>query len=285
MTHHALVTGAANQIGYFLLPRLLEQHYSVKALIRQPSQKNSEQITWVTGDLDNPASWLPQVQGVEILFHLAHLSLATSVLTALEPGKLQRVVAFSSTSIHTRRQSSSAIDQKVAKDIAHDERTFIEACKKRGVAWTLFRPTLIYGCNKDKNVTVMANFIRRFGVFPLVGAGTGLRQPVHADDLAKACIDVLNVPATENKIYELAGGETLSYRSMVKKVFQATGKKCRIIKISPSLFRLLLTTVKILPKYRYLSPQLADRFSQNYCFDYSAAQHDFGYAPRPFTLD
>jgi hypothetical protein len=69
-------------------------------------------------------------------------------------------------------------------------------CARLGIAWTIFRPTLIYGCASDKNVTTIANFVRRFGFFPAVGRATGKRQPVHADDLAQACVTAIDCAAT-----------------------------------------------------------------------------------------
>ena len=83
----------------------------------------------------------------------------------------------------------------------------------------------------DRNVTMIARFIRRFGFFPLVGNGKGYRQPVHADDVAAACLMVLNRPITFNRNYNLSGGQTLTFREMVEAIFLALDKKPRIVSI------------------------------------------------------
>ena len=86
--------------------------------------------------------------------------------------------------------------------------------------YTIFRPTLIYGVGRDRNVADIARFAKRFGVFPILGKGLGLRQPVHAADLAEACILAVDSSASFNRIYNLSGGETLTYREMVERVFR-----------------------------------------------------------------
>ncbi len=97
-------------------------------------------------------------------------------------------------------------------------------CEALGIAWTLFRPTLVYGCGRDGNITFIASCIRRFGFFPLAGGGRGLRQPVHAADLAQACADALDNPRTHAKAYNLSGGSTVTYRQMAEAVFRQLGR-------------------------------------------------------------
>ncbi|OAD19781.1 NAD-dependent epimerase/dehydratase [Candidatus Thiomargarita nelsonii] len=144
------------------------------------------------------------------------------------------------------------------------------------MSWTVLRPTLIYGCGIDKNVTFIAQLIRRFGFFPILGRGTGLRQPVHADDLAAACLQACLSPAAVNKAYNLSGGETLTYRDMVEAIFQQLGKKPRIISIPLPVFKILSRIMTRLPV------AMITRMNQDLCFDHTAAYHDFAYSPRTF---
>jgi nucleoside-diphosphate-sugar epimerase len=134
----------------------------------------------------------------------------------------------------------------------------------------------------DKNVTVIANFIRRFGFFPMVGSGAGLRQPVHADDLASACIASIDCPNSFNRAYNLSGGETLTYHQMVEKIFISLGKSTAIVSIPLPIFKTLMKAASLLPRYRYFSTEMASRMNQDLCFDHIEATRDFGYAPRGF---
>src|SRR3546814_18582512 len=87
---------------------------------------------------------------------------------------------------------------------------------------------MIYGQGREKNSSVMARFIRRFAFFPLFGSAQGLRQPIHAEDVAAACVVALQAPGAANRAYNLSGGETLAYRALVARVFAALGRPARL---------------------------------------------------------
>ncbi|OQW90752.1 MAG: hypothetical protein BWK79_18885 [Beggiatoa sp. IS2] len=276
----ALVTGATNQIGRFLLPRLSASGSPVFAYSRHPP-KNNQGIVWQSSDLTTTVLSVTQPS---FLFHIAPLPLLPRLLANLpESAPLLRVITFSSTSRFTKADSPDPRERAIADQLTTAETLFIRECTRRQLPWTLFRPTLIYGCGQDKNVTFIANFIRRFGFFPLVGNGIGLRQPVHADDLAVACLQVCQAPTTYYKAYNLSGGQTLSYRDMVVAIFHRLGKSPRILPLPLSLLKLLLSGISWLPTYAHLSPAMLLRVNQDLCFDHTNAARDFGYQPRTFS--
>jgi len=273
-----IVTGASSQIGRFALPRLAAQGFAVHALSRKPPAiAAGPGFLWHQADI--AAGPLPAVNA-DALVHLAHLALLPPLIPQLP--HLRRVVAFGSTSVFSKQDSPDPREQAVAAQLAEAERAVASACEARGIAWTMLRPTLVYGLGLDKNVETITRFIRRFGFFPVVGGGRGLRQPVHADDLASACIAALDCPASFNRAYNLSGGETLTYRQMVERIFQALGKPPRILPIPLPLFQALLQAAAWLPRYRYLTPEMASRMNQDLCFGHAEAVRDFGYAPRGF---
>lgn len=268
---HAIVTGASSQIGRFLLPRLEATGFEITAISRQaPTNKSWLQI-------DIAKNILPTTQ---ILFHIAPLPLLPQLLAN---SNIKRIITFSSTSRFSKTSSSDAKEQQIAAQLTEAETQVIDLCKKQQIAWTIFRPTLIYGCGIDKNVSFITEFIRRFGFFPIVGNGMGLRQPVHADDLATACIQAYNSSVTINKAYNLSGGQTLTYREMVETIFHSLGKKPRIISIPLFVFKILIRSIAWLPKFSHLSTAMITRINQNLCFDHTAAYNDFGYQPRTFN--
>lgn len=278
--HHAWVTGATSQIGKFLLPRLRNAGFKVTAISRYP-QLTLPEVVWEQVDL-NTSSWPLTAQS--FLFHLAPLPLLVSFLqhSSVLPSGI-RMIAFSSTSRFTKTHSSDPKERNVATQLANAEEKLMEICQHHHLIWTLFRPTLIYGCHLDKNITLITRFIRYFGFFPLLGEGTGLRQPVHADDLAQACLQACFSPMTFNKAYNLSGGQTLTYRDMVIAIFQHLGKPPRFLSIPLPLFQRMTEVLKYLPSFAYLSSAMVGRMNQNLDFDHSAASQDFGYQPRRFS--
>jgi nucleoside-diphosphate-sugar epimerase len=157
-----------------------------------------------------------------------------------------------------------------------------DLCRKEEIAWTLFRPTLIYGEGRDRNVSEIARFIRRFGFFPLAGEGRGRRQPVHAEDLARACLAVLDNEQAIGRVYDLPGGETLTYAEMVSRIARGLGRTPRLLRVPVPLLRVALAGLRRLPSFAHLSPEVASRMNIDLIFDAQAARRDFGYDPRPF---
>jgi nucleoside-diphosphate-sugar epimerase len=276
---HALVTGASNQIGYFLLPSLA-QHCQVTAISRRAPNISPANINWLQRDLRY--SQLQDLPQIDIILHLAPIWLLLKLLTELNQ-TITRVIVFSSTSVHTKADSKDIQEREIARNLAQAEQEITQYCIQHNIALTILRPTLIYGCELDKNIAFMRKFIRAWGFFPIVGAGLGLRQPVHAEDLALACIQILHNPRTYGKIYNLSGGETLTYRQMVALIFKQQKQKVRIISLPSNLFKFLIWCFNWLPPFRHISPAMLDRINRDLCFNYAPAQHDFNYQPRKFS--
>ncbi|MFM8898671.1 MAG: NAD-dependent epimerase/dehydratase family protein [Burkholderiales bacterium] len=147
----------------------------------------------------------------------------------IEASGARRVVALSSTSRFTKVGSGDTAENAIAAKLIDAEARVQAWAKRRGIEWVVLRPTLIYGQGRDKNISEMARFIRRFGFFPLLGSAQGLRQPIHAEDVAAACVAALQAPGAANRAYNLSGGESLAYREMVARVFAALGRSARLV--------------------------------------------------------
>jgi nucleoside-diphosphate-sugar epimerase len=162
------------------------------------------------------------------------------------------------------------------------EASLCDAARRSGTDLFLLRPTLIYGSGRDRNVSSIARFIARFGFFPLAGDGRGLRQPVHAADLAKGVIVLLESELQGVRSYNLSGGETLTYRQMVERVFLAQGRRPRLLRLPEAPLRMGLRLLQMFPGFRHLSASMVDRMNRDLVYDHSEAARDFGYRPRPF---
>jgi nucleoside-diphosphate-sugar epimerase len=277
-----IVTGANSIIGPFLLARLLEAGYEVHALSRKnnPDTVGVNRLFWHQVNIDHPEQ-LPTVNAVALI-HLAPLWLLPPLLPALNSLRIKRVMAFGSTSLFSKAHSADASERQVAARLNAAEGAICSHGGVLGMNWTIFRPTLVYDCGRDKNITRIAQFIGRYGFFPLLGEARGLRQPVHADDLAQACLLALDQPITFNKSYNLSGGETLTYRQMVEKIFSALGKPRRFLIVPAWLFRFGIWGAHLFSGKRNITPEMATRMNTDLCFSHSDATRDFGFAPKPF---
>jgi nucleoside-diphosphate-sugar epimerase len=197
---------------------------------------------------------------------------------------VKRLVALSSTSLFTKESSTDPVERALARRLADGEARLAEWAQQSGIEATILRSTLIYGLGRDKNISVIARFIRRFGFFPLLSAAQGLRQPVHARDVAAACVAALQQPQRREGAYNLSGGETLTYREMVERIFHALQKPVRLVQVPIWVFRLALAGLRTLPRFRHWSPQMAERMNVDLVFSHSDAARDLSFAPRPFAL-
>jgi len=256
----------------------------VFAVSRQQSGlPQSRGVIWRLTDELGGMSSLPRMHRAAVISLLPAPLLAARLEELIRVG-VSRVIAFSSTSVFTKAKSVDPSERRLVESLMNAEAAIVSICSRHQVAWTIFRPTLVYSWGRDRNVTAIGRFLRRFRVFPLLGRGIGLRQPVHAEDLARACVDVLSNGKTFAKAYNLGGGTRLAYRSMVEEVFRCLGLPPRFIHIPGWAMRAGIRAARIVPKLRELSPELATRMELDMCFDSSDARRDFGFDPRAFAL-
>ena len=215
---------------------------------------------------------------------LAPIWVLPDYFALLDASGVRRVVVLSSTSRFTKVDSGDVAENAVAAKLIDSEAQVQAWAESRDIEWVVLRPTLIYGQGRDKNISEMARFIRRFGFFPLLGSAQGLRQPIHADDVAAACVAALQAPDAANRAYNLSGGETLVYREMVARVFAALGRPARLVTVPLWAFRLAVAMLRRLPRYRHWSSAMAERMNQDLVFDHAEAARDFGFKPRGFAL-
>ncbi len=284
-----LVTGARGIVGLPLCEKLADNGTPFVAVSRSPEamrESTGSAKDWQVLDWDLHTELSAQVANdlatVTTVVHCAPLwTLTAAHLERLAQLGARRVVAFSSTSIKGKRSTKSPKEREIIDLLSHAEQTISRAGAELGLAVTLFRPSMIYGYKRDQNISKIAHTIQRFGFMPLVGRAEGLRQPVHADDLVSAVLSVLDKPTTFGQTYTLVGGETLSYRSLVERVFKSLNRSPRILSVPLWLMRASLKTAAALSSFEYTA-DMADRMNQDLSYSDAAARRDFGYTPREF---
>lgn len=275
------VTGAASTIGSLLVPMLHERGMAVQALGRTSVAVEACGF-WNFLDLTDKTADLPAVEA-GALIHTASLWLLPGWIEKFHARGVRRVIAFSSTSRFTKQASASPYELEVVHKLIIAEDHVVAECERLGIAWTIFRPTLIYGgAGGDRNVADIARLIRKLGFFPQFGQASGRRQPVHARDLAMACVQSLAAPASYNKAYDLSGGEILAYADMVRRIFETLGRRPVFIRIPIAAFRLAVSLARLYPRFAHLTPDMALRMQSDLVFDHSDATRDFGYSPGKF---
>ena len=276
------VVGASSQIGQALLPRLASAGYLVYRIGREDRSAAKGITTYVIDKLSG--NFVPSLGSADAVISLAPLpSIDVVVKMACVLGA-RRIIAFGSTGRFSKIGSTSAIEQDFVAQQERAESVFSTGCEAAGMGWTLFRPSMIYGADADQNVSFIKTIVRQFGFFPIPIGANGLRQPVHVDDLADACVAALGCETTINRAYNLGGGEVLSFRVLVKKIFKAEGKLSVLVPIPKALFFLLIAVGRRFPKAAFVRNEMVERMFQDLTVDNQPAIDDFGYSPQSFCL-
>jgi len=223
-----LLIGATGAVGRHVLERLTAHGEVVLALSRHAHAPAPKLAQWHRHDVyrDDPNT-LPAaavvigagpLDGLAIWAARAHWPAAT------------RLVALSSLSAESKAESDDADERALAQRLRDAEATLFAVGKARGWLVTLVRASLIYDpqfahLSLDR-LLALANRLR---CLPLPRDATGLRQPVHADDLAQALLACVARDATAGTLLRLAGGEAVPFADMVLRYLRAHGSTAPIV--------------------------------------------------------
>lgn len=273
--HEIAILGAASMVGTHVLNMLAERHQTGIALTRKELRDTQLPDGFVWQKLDDTPIH------ARIIYSLIPLPALTALLPRLE---CDHLIILGTTSLHVKMHSPDAHERAFAEGLATAENTLRHDSMKRHYTATLLRPTLIWEEGKDKNITAIARFIRRFGFFPIASPARGLRQPIHAADVATAMLLAATTPATANQSFDLPGCDPISYREMVVKIFAGLGRKPCILSFPVPLLRLGFTLLKPVFGDKY-SPALINRMNQDLSFNGAPFRELSGFTPRPFAPD
>jgi nucleoside-diphosphate-sugar epimerase len=275
--------GATSLIGGLILSLLRPAAWQVHAFSRHTVETAQSDIKWHRLAASGSES-LAHVGNIPYWITMFPVWVLPEYFAMMEAHGVRRIVVLSSTSMFTKDDSSDVAEQAVARRLADAESCVRVWAESRGVTCIVLRPTLVYGMGLDKNIAEIARFIRRFRFFPLFGQAMGLRQPVHAEDVASACLAALNDGVLVRQEYNLSGGETLPYREMVMRVFIALGCRPRFVNVPLGLFRIAVTLLRLMPRYSKWSAAMAERMNRDLVFDHTDASRDLGFRPNKFQL-
>jgi nucleoside-diphosphate-sugar epimerase len=275
-----IVAGASGLVGNYAVAHLAASGHSVVGVSRKPATHPLPPgVEWHRADLTKPGdvAGLPDCTAIVSTLHILTTASFVKQLT-IRP--LSRIVAFSSTSAITKADANEQEDREVSANLSSGEAALREYAPDLTV--TVLRPTMIYAHRGDRNVERVADQLRRFPIFPLIGSGIGLRQPVHAEDLAIALCQILDCPNTGNQTYNLGGGEVLTFREMVSRIGLANGVAAKFLPIPLPLAHAALRLASLSRRYRGIPTGALERMEKDLVFDNAPASTDFGYQPRSF---
>lgn len=275
---YAVIFGATSLVGRYLLWRLNERGFTGLCLSRGVAAAPYEIPPGFSWSIFSGEEGL-QVPASAVLFSLIPIPALPPLIARKTGGN--RLIALSTSSAVKKAESPDPAERRLARDVRCAEDEVQRFCQDKGIAWTIFRPTLVYDPGRDRNISAIAAFIRRFGAFPVVWPGTGLRQPIHADDVAQAMVAALDAPGASAELFDLPGFETLTYREMVRRIFRSLGRRPVLFFLPAGLARMAFYVWKTVTGARYSAASLA-RMNIDLTLDPVPVRNALGIACRPF---
>lgn len=275
-----IVLGGKSLVTRYLVKQLDALHLNASVMTHEPAAL-PEVFGHIPAVLMQSKTW----QAPEHALIISLLPLNELVRYLPRFANAQSIIALGSTSLFSKAKSRDPYERAHAENLAMSENILRAWCQKNQKVYTILRPTLIYDGQHDDTVMQIAQVIVRAGLFPLAGAARGLRQPIHADDVAKAIIAALGNVTVYNKALNIAGGEVLTYRHMVESVFQAIGQRPRFLRLPlfvvQGLYRLARKTGFL--RGIGVSAETFRRMNQDIVFDTDEGLRLLAYEPRMFA--
>jgi uncharacterized protein YbjT (DUF2867 family) len=268
-----LVSGGTGLLGQGLLRAFRESGgHEVRCFVRTASPiERLEGFELAYGDARDVGSIERALRGTDALVHIAGIEYTPQVLEAMKRARVERLLMVSSTSAHSRFAFRSA------------PRLRMEALLPgSGIAWTVVRPSMIYGSELDHNMHKLLRFLDRSPVFPMFGSGENLWQPVYYEDLAWGLFAALERREAEGQIYDLPGAQALSYIELIRVAARALGRKVFIIRIPVGPVRWTLEVAEMCRIPLPIKSEQVMRLSEDKAYPYEKAKEELGYAPRTF---
>ena len=207
------VLGAAGAVGAAIVRCLHTDACPVIAVTRRPNLAFPEGVEVRAADLDQPESLIPAFAGVSAAVLVPGVFLSVRALPALQANGVARVLAFSSHNLSVPEAGEAYQPVAQAED----------AVRQSGLAWTVLRPTLIYGHPELAAGAALIRLARRMPVMVTPGLGRARQQPVFFEDLARVAAWAIRNEAAVGRVIPVGGPEIIRLSGLYAAASRAAG--------------------------------------------------------------
>jgi uncharacterized protein YbjT (DUF2867 family) len=230
------VTGATGYVGGNLIPRLLEEGYHVRVLVRNPEKLRVKRwkgdVEVFKGDVLEPVTLAQALSGVEVAYYLIH---------SMVSGK-----TFAERDLTAARTFSEAVTRTGVKRIIYlgglgDPETNLsehlmsrqetgQILRRSGACLTEFRAAVIVGAG-----SISFEMIRYLTErIPIMICPRWVRskvQPIAIDNVIEYLVSAIKNPRSSGQIIEIGGADVLTYGDMMKSYARVRGLRRGLISV------------------------------------------------------
>lgn len=272
-----IITGANGFTGRFVCKELLKRNVRFLALLRPKTEidwfrKHSVKVIFADlNDFDQLCSVLHQGRA---LVNVASIGFGAApiIVNACKKIGIKRVVFVSTTAIFTKLNSKS-------KSIRINAEDYIVKSK---LDYTILRPTMIYGNNKDRNLIRLIDWIRKYPFIPIFNRGVALQQPIYVGDVAWAVVSSLLNPNSINQIFNISGAHPVSFNEMINIISKKMNKRVLKISVNSEFATFVIKIFNIINVKLPISEEQICRVIENKSFSNNMAKEIIDFEPLSF---
>lgn len=247
-----LVTGATGFVGGHVVKHLLDAGMQVTTFGRlQRSTELPATVASLQGDVVTSEGLAAAMSGVDAVVHLVgiirerggatfervHVEGTRNVLAAAARAGVPRLVHMSALGAGVGSSSGYHRSKAAAEELV----------RSSAAAWTIMRPSLIFGVGDAFFGGTLRNLVTQPPVIPVVGSGEYPFSPVWIDDVATAFVRALERPTTVGGSFDLVGPREYTLRELLVLVRETLGLNKPLVNIPLPLMRVGVALFRLLP--------------------------------------
>lgn len=202
----------------------------------------------VAADVHDPQQLAPLVAWADVVVHLVAILHGSAEAFERVHAALPRTLATACRAAGGRRVihvSALGVDAGAPSDYLRSKAAGEAALQQPGVAWTILRPSVIFG-EHDRLMNTFAQLQAVAPFVPLACADARF-QPVWVDDVAAAIARAIDDDTTIGQVYELAGPRVMTLAELVQLAGRTAGHERRVIPLPGGLASLQAMVMEALP--------------------------------------
>jgi NADH dehydrogenase len=258
------IFGGSGFIGRHLVGRLAAKGHQIRLAARDPevaaqlmTQGVVGQVVGFKTNVRDQRSVERAVAGADIVINLVgvlyergaqnfgrlHVDAAERIASAAKAAGAQQLIHMSALGARKDHEAAYARSKAVGEELAANE--FPGA--------TILRPSVVFG-RDDDFFNRFASILSLAPAFPLADGGGMKMQPIWVEDLADAIVRIIETPSQQGQVWELTGPDVYSFKELMEKVLDFTGRKCFLFPVPFSAMSIMATFMALAPGRPQLTP-------------------------------
>ncbi|MEL6373298.1 MAG: complex I NDUFA9 subunit family protein [Pseudomonadota bacterium] len=229
------IFGGSGFVGRYTVRALAKRGWRIRAAVRRPDLAGHlqpmggvGQIQAVQANLRYPQSVAAAVEGADAVVNLVGILAGTGsqTFTKIHDEGARTVAQAARDAGATQMVHLSAIgaDASSPGNYGRTKAAGESAVLEVTPSARILRPSIVFG-PEDQFFNRFADLAMRAPALPLIGGGRTRFQPVYVNDVALALANAVEGAGTPGTIYELGGPDIITFRKLLERVKEWTGRR------------------------------------------------------------